>query len=66
MKIKLNEQAIELAEGASLADLIRQQDISPNGIAIAIGYRVVPKVKWEETILTEGMELMLVQAVSGG
>lgn len=66
MTIKLNDKSFEVEEGTTLAAFIRSQDISLQGVAIAIGYEVVPKSLWTETVLAEGMELILIQAVSGG
>ena len=66
MTIKLNDKSYEVAEGTSLAAFIESMGLKPQGIAVAINYDVVPKDKWEETILSDKMELMLIQAVSGG
>ena len=66
MNVKLNDKTYNVAEGTSLAAFMESIGIKPQGIAVAVGYEVVPKGKWSETILTEGMELMLIQAVSGG
>ena len=66
MTIKLNDKSHEVAEGTSLATFIESMGLKPQGIAVAIDYDVVPKDKWEETILSDKMELMLIQAVSGG
>ena len=66
MTIKLNDKSFEVEEGTSLASFIENIGLKPQGIAVAIDYNVVSKDKWSETILTDQMELMLIQAVSGG
>ena len=66
MTIKLNDQTHEVPEGTSLTILLENLGINPKGIAVAIDYEVVPKNKWEETILIDGLELILIQAVQGG
>lgn len=66
MKIKLNEKILEVDEGTTLKALLESQQISMQGMAVAIEYKVVSKSKWEQTILTEGMHLILIQAISGG
>lgn len=66
MIVKLNDRPHETDEGCSLASFIETLGIKRDGIAVAINYEVIPKNKWEETILTENIELMLIQAVSGG
>ena len=64
--IKLNDKTYTIEENTSLATFINFLEIKKQGIAIAIHYEVAPKDKWDEIILTEGMELMLIHAVSGG
>jgi len=66
MTIKLNDQHHEVAEGISLATLLENLGINPKGIAVAINYEVVQKNKWAETILSDNLELILIQAVQGG
>jgi sulfur carrier protein len=66
MTVTLNDKQYDTPEGASLADFIATLGLSPQGIAIAIGEAVVPKSRWKDTLLTDGEELMLIHAVSGG
>lgn len=66
MTIKLNGKAYEVAENTTLAAFIDSLGLKPQGIAIAISYQVVPRDKWNETILSDKLELMLIHAVSGG
>ncbi len=66
MTIYLNDKSYEVETGISLAGFLQKLDIQPEGIAIAINYSVIPKSKWEETILSDNQELMLIHAVSGG
>ena len=66
MTVKLNGDPHNIIEGTTLAEFVQDLGLQPRGIAIAIDYRVVPKEEWADTILTEGMELMMIHAVSGG
>jgi len=67
MKIKLNDMIYNnVKEGTTLASFIDKLGFKPQGIAIAINYEVIPKSKWEETILSDNLELMLIHAISGG
>lgn len=66
MRIKLNDKIYEVEEGTTLAAFAETQGIRPQGVAIAIDYRVIPKSQWGNTQLTEDTELLLIQAVSGG
>ncbi len=62
----LNDKRHEAAEGTTLAAFVENLGIGPQGVAVAIDYEVVPKEMWETTVLCEGIELMLITAVSGG
>ncbi|MCD7899153.1 MAG: sulfur carrier protein ThiS [Bacteroides sp.] len=66
MKIKLNDKHYEVEEGITLAAFIEKMELKPQGIAIAIDDEVVSKNNWSKTILSDGMDLMLIHAVSGG
>ncbi|MDR0768380.1 MAG: sulfur carrier protein ThiS [Dysgonamonadaceae bacterium] len=66
MIITLNDKPQEVEANISLATLLKRLELKPEGIAVAIDYEVIPKDRWEETILEDKMELMLIHAVSGG
>ena len=66
MIIKLNDKEHKVEEGTTLASFIENLGLKTQGIAIAINYEVIPKNDWAKTILSDNLELMLVQAVSGG
>lgn len=66
MIVKLNDVRHEVAEGVSLAAFLERLGIQSKGVAVAIDYQVIPKDEWETFVLTDGQELMLIHAVSGG
>lgn len=66
MIVKLNDVRHEVAEGVSLAAFLERLGIQSKGVAVAIDYQVIPKDEWEAFVLTDGQELMLIHAVSGG
>lgn len=66
MIVYVNEKPYTVEEGTTLAAFMQNIGIKPQGVAVAIAYEVVPQKKWEETILTDKMSLMLIHAVSGG
>ena len=66
MIVKLNDKLYEVAEGTTLDVFIASLSIPLQGIAVAIHYEVIPKSEWSETTLVDGMELVMIQAVSGG
>ena len=66
MTILLNGKKYEVREGMTLSSFIEEQGISKEGIAVAIDYKVIPKKQWDRVPLTENLEIMLIQAISGG
>jgi thiamine biosynthesis protein ThiS len=71
--VRLNGTAYEVSAGETLAGLlkkVRGGDAAAEnwreGIAVAVDYEVVPREQWGQFALTDGMELMLIHAVSGG
>lgn len=66
MKILINNKSLEVKSGASLTDLAIQLELPQDGIAIAINYKVIPRVYWGTTVLGENEELIILEAVSGG
>ena len=66
MNVKLNNESYEVAEGTTLGKFIESLDLQLKGVAVAIDYEIIAKKKWSETILTDGMMLLLIHSVSGG
>ncbi|MDR3251889.1 MAG: sulfur carrier protein ThiS [Tannerella sp.] len=66
MRIKLNDATYEPDEGVTLEKFIAGLGIPLTGIAVAIDYDVVPRDEWRKTILRDGMNLIMINAVSGG
>jgi sulfur carrier protein len=66
MEVKLNDKSYEVASGTTLEQFVNSLNLPMQGIAVAIDYEVVPRREWAETLLTDGISLMLIQAVSGG
>jgi len=66
MTVTVNDIPYEMAEGTTLDEFIESLNIQIQGIAVAIDYEVIPKSAWKETILTEGIALMMIHAISGG
>ena len=67
MTIYLNNQEVEVNEGTTLTSFLNTKELlETGGIAIAINGLVVPKVKWEATVLNEKDNLMIITATAGG
>ncbi|MDE6131310.1 MAG: sulfur carrier protein ThiS [Muribaculaceae bacterium] len=50
----------------TLQQLLENQQLVRQGIAVAVENRVVPRQKWSETELADGMKITVIQAVCGG
>lgn len=68
MKIKINGEESVLDSKITLNEFIvkRLNGKEPRGIAIALNMGIVPKSKWEETVINENDEIEIVTAVQGG
>ena len=68
MRIELNGEPRELAEGATLSDAVRESgaERGGRGVAVALDGEVVPRGEWDTTSLSEGMKVEVLQAVQGG
>ncbi len=80
MRVDLNGNRVEVAEGMRLIDLVRshlggaassdgdrasETPIAP-GVAVAVNSEVVPKSRWSETVLKSGDRIEIVGASQGG
>jgi sulfur carrier protein len=66
MRVELNGQPSELAEGTSVAALIETLTGSARGSAVAVDGEVVPRGRWSEYQLRDGQTIELLTAVQGG
>lgn len=64
--LQINGKAISLPEGLSLADYLRQEGYQLSIIAVEYNGAIVPKGKYETTLLTDGDTLEIVNFVGGG
>jgi thiazole synthase len=71
VRIELNGEARELADGACLLDAVRaklgaEPEESPRGLAVALDGEVVPRGEWASTLLAEGGRVEVLAAIQGG
>jgi len=66
MRIKINDQSLELTEQSSLAELLSTQNIDTNAIAVALNGKIMHRGHWQQITLNDGDTITLVQAVAGG
>jgi sulfur carrier protein len=69
MRVTLNGEPRELADGTTVADLVERSGLveeRSRGVAVAVDAEVVPRSAWEATQLSEGQAVELLSAIQGG
>jgi sulfur carrier protein len=68
IQIKLNGENKSLDNTIKLNDFVISQlsGKEPNGIAVALNDRVIPKQKWESVLIKENDTIEIIHAVQGG
>jgi sulfur carrier protein len=68
MKIKVNGEERILEVQMNLGDLIEEEfdGKEARGIAVAVNNSIVPKQKWDTTLINEDDRIEIVHAVQGG
>lgn len=71
MRIELNGNTVELADGARVADALAVAGVAgvaaeARGVAVAVGGEVVRRDEWSERVLADGESVEVVRAVQGG
>ena len=67
MKIKVNKREKIMPDNISVSELIKLIGYSDtSGIALAINEEVIPKAKWDNTKLSDGANITIIQATCGG
>ncbi len=66
MQITLNGDRTEAAEGSTIASLLLQLGIGRERVAVERNGDIVPKVAYEQQVLTEGDTIEIVHFVGGG
>lgn len=66
MRVKVNDEVLDVSPEESVASIISKLDISTDGIAIALNGSVIPKPNWEDTKPLENDSLLIITATQGG
>ena len=65
MKIKVNNKEVETG-ASNLLILSLELELPQTGIAVAVNNRMTPRTEWEQFVLHENDELVIIKAVCGG
>ena len=66
MRAVVNGEEWELADGATVGDVVRRLGAPETGIAVACRGEVVPRPSWADTAVHEGDDIEVLTAVQGG
>ncbi|MDA7088831.1 sulfur carrier protein ThiS [Pseudomonas sp. SA3-5] len=66
MRIQLNGESFELADGATVADLIGRLDLTERRVAVELNLDIVPRSQHAATVLCDGDRVEVVHAIGGG
>lgn len=66
MHIKLNDQLLQLTANCTVAELLIQQQIQPQGLAVAINNTVIAKQQWPQHQLRDNDFVNVFHIVTGG
>lgn len=66
MKIFFNGEELEVSNGLSLAQFIKDMGLTPDGTACAVDEQIIPKATWDKFKLEENMHLDVFTLVAGG
>lgn len=66
MRVELNGEPVELAEGTTLLALVEQLALAPERLAVELNRDVVRRPDWPTTRLSEGDRVEIVHFVGGG
>lgn len=65
MKVTINNKETE-TQAKTIRELAQELDLPAIGVAVAISNEMVPRDEWENTIITEGADIVIVKAFCGG
>lgn len=65
MKVTINNKETE-TQAKTIRELAQELDLPTTGVAVAISNEMVPRDEWENTLITEGADIVIVKAFCGG
>lgn len=65
MKVTINNKETE-TQAKTIRELAQELDLPATGVAVAISNEMVLRDEWENTIITEGADIVIVKAFCGG
>jgi sulfur carrier protein len=66
IQISVNGEPYQIAENSQVTDLVDELKLPPERVAIELNLSILPRARWDETVLCAGDRLEIVQFVGGG
>jgi len=66
MKVYVNDESVDITDASNIAQLLKQIKTAPKGIAVAIGPNIIPSNLWDDYLLKEDDQVLLIRATQGG
>lgn len=66
MELVVNGERQTIADGATVADLVRELGLPEQGVAIAVEDAVISRGRWGQTVLSSQQHVEVLTAVQGG
>ncbi|MCB1670970.1 MAG: sulfur carrier protein ThiS [Gammaproteobacteria bacterium] len=66
MEIQVNGKPVTVTEATSLAGLIEQLSLQGGRVAVEVNREIVPRSRYDATLLNSGDQVEIVQAIGGG
>ena len=60
MQIQFNDEPMQCAEGQTALNQLKP------GAALALNQQILPREQWEQQIVQEGDQILLIQVIAGG
>ena len=66
LNVIVNGNQIDIAEGSGIHQLIKSLDLNPERVAVEVNRRLIRRVNWDSTTISEGDRVEIVHFVGGG
>jgi thiamine biosynthesis protein ThiS len=66
LRVIVNGQDREVSDGAVVAELISLLDLKPERVAVELNRKILRRVDWASTTLSDGDKVEIVHFVGGG
>jgi len=66
MQVQINGQWEDLPDAVSVAELLSARSLQPRRVAVELNRRIVPRLRYAETCLSNSDSLEIVTLVGGG